>query len=94
MTTITIDDAGSMPLGEVLRQATDDTIEIRTPAGELLATVFLESRPPEATEEEYAELVARAEADIDELRRIANTPREKCVTVDEHLAKLKALRGQ
>lgn len=73
-----------MPVGELLRQATGDVVELRHPSGELVGTLLLH-RPP--TREEYAKFMAEAEAEIDELRRRAYRS-ESGVTTAELLSKL------
>lgn len=90
MTSIILDgQAGAMPLRQLFENPPDHEIEFWSAAGEFVGMLTI--KPPEATKKEYAEFIARAEADIDELRRLAKTPRENCVTIDEHLARLKAL---
>jgi hypothetical protein len=85
MQTIVIDDqAGTLPIRDVVRQATGDLIELRQATGELIGTIMLHRVP---TEEEYAAAIAAAEADIDELRRRANST-EPCLTTEELFAKL------
>ncbi len=85
MTTIVIDEAGSMPVGEVLRQATGNLIELRSESGALIATVHLAAYP---TEEDYAEAVARAESDLDELRRRRARPADEFLSLKQLMAKL------
>ncbi len=85
METIVIDDqAGTLPIREVIRQATGELIELRQASGELVGTIVLH-RVPSA--EEYEAAIAAAEADIDELRRRANS-KEPCLTTEELFAKL------
>jgi hypothetical protein len=91
MTTVTIDESGSMPVGELLRQATDQVVELRSPAGALLATMYLEAEPPAA---EYADALQRAEQDIEELRRRRRSPKENDLTTAELLSRLAALDGR
>jgi hypothetical protein len=84
MTTIIIDEAGLMPVAELLRQATDDVVELRQASGTLVGTLMLH-RPP--SRQEYAKFLAAAEAEIDELRRRAYRP-EPGITTAELLSKL------
>ena len=85
MTTIVIDEEGSMPVGEVLRQATDKVIELRNESGALVATVLLPSYP---TEEDYAAAIARA--DIGEIRRRRARRADECLTLEQLMARLAA----
>jgi hypothetical protein len=80
-----------MPLGEFLRSAADDVIDICDPSGALLAKVLLK---PEPEGENYASLLADAEANIAELRRRRVSDRSKDVTTAQLLARLKSLASE
>ena len=87
MTTIIIDQAGSMPVGEVLRQAIDGLVELRNASGQLVATVTLPSYP---TDDDYAAAITRVEADLGEIRRRRARPTEESLTLKELMAGLAA----
>lgn len=93
MATIVLDEQmGAMPLRDIFRHTATEPIEFYSATGELMGTLFMDV--PEALAAKYAAGVAQAEADIDELRRIARTPREKCITSAEMLAKLESLASE
>ena len=86
MTSIKLDDpAGSVAVRDLLENPPGDVIEFLGPSGEVLGTLF--SQSIQASQQQYAELVAESEGGLDELLRLASTPIENCATTDEVLAR-------
>lgn len=89
MTSIRIDDqTGSLAVRDILAHPPGEVIEFLGSSGEVLGTLFIQGRAP--TEDAYADVVASAEADLDKLLRLANTPRSECATTAEVLARARA----
>ena len=89
MTTIKVDSpTGAMAVRELLDSPPGDVIEFLGSSGEVLGTLFI--KPSEALADEYVQLVADAEANLETLLRVAATPSEQCATTAEVLNRARA----
>lgn len=85
MTSIQLDDqSGALRLLDLLEHPPDEVVQFLNSAGEPMGTLLIHNQN---RTQEYAELVAYADANLAELQRLARTPREECLTTAEVLAR-------
>ena len=76
-----------MRLLELFAHPPGEVVQFVDSAGEPMGTLLFHT---EQRATEYAELMAYAEANLEELRRLAGTPRAQCATTAEVIARAKS----
>jgi hypothetical protein len=93
MTTLVLNDITEQTtIGEILRNAADPVIEIRSADGSLMATVTLSSA--EDDDFDYGPYMSEAQRVVDEYRRRPPVDPADCLTTREFLDSLHALESR